>query len=78
MVGITLAEAQEQLMAWLKASQAVASSQSYTIASETSSRSLTRADAQEIRAQILFWNAQVKKLSRGGIPIRGARIGYSS
>jgi len=68
MAGITLAQAEEQLTAWLDASKAVANGQSYTIAG----RSLTRADAKEIRENIKFWDAQVKRLSRKGIRIRGA------
>jgi hypothetical protein len=67
MSGMTLSEAQEQLALWLKASTAVASSQSYTIQTENNSRSLTRTDAKEIRAQIVFWDTQVKRLSRGGL-----------
>jgi hypothetical protein len=65
MSGITLAQAQEQLALWLEASKAVASSQSYTIATESSSRTLTRAEAKEIREQITFWDAKVKRLSQG-------------
>ena len=41
MAGITLAQAEAQLAAWLAASTAVASNQSYTIAGRT----YTRADA---------------------------------
>jgi hypothetical protein len=70
MAGITLADAQAQLTAWLAASTAVASNQSYTIGS----RSLTRADAREIREQIKFWDSQVKRLADsagGGIRVRG-------
>ena len=62
MAGITLAQAQEQLDKWMEANLAVASGQSYTIGS----RSLTRANAAEIREQIDFWDTRVKRLSRGG------------
>jgi hypothetical protein len=68
MAGITSAEAQAQLTAWLAASTAVASGQAYSI----NGRSLTRANAKEIREMIKFWDGQVKSLSRGGIFIRGA------
>lgn len=68
MAGITLAQAESQLVVWLEASTAVASGQSYSIAG----RSLTRANAGEIRETIEFWDRQVKRLSRGGIRIRGA------
>ena len=74
MPGITLAQAETQLAAWLKASSAVAENQSYSIATESGSRSLTRANAKEIQAQIIFWDTQVKRLSRGGISVRGAVI----
>lgn len=59
MAGITLAQAETQLTAWLAASEAVASNQSYTIAG----RSLTRADASHILKQVEYWDAKVKALS---------------
>ena len=55
MAGITQAQAQAQLDAWLAASLAVATGQSYEIAD----RKLTRADAGEIRRQIEYWQAKV-------------------
>jgi hypothetical protein len=61
--GITLAQAQTQLSAWLAASAAVAQSQSYTIESGGSKRALTRADAAEIRNQIEFWERKIAELS---------------
>lgn len=67
MAGITLAQAEAQLSSWLAASTAVASNQSYTI----NNRSLTRANATEIREQINFWNNMVQRLDRGGIRVRG-------
>lgn len=65
--GITFADAQAHLDEWMAADLAVAKGQSYTIAG----RSLTRADAEDIRANIEFWDRQVKRLSRGGIKIFG-------
>ena len=67
MAGITLAQAEAQLTAWLAASTAVAGGQAYSIAG----RSLTRANAAEIRESIKFWNEQVKTLTRGGRAIKG-------
>ncbi|MFH2074948.1 MAG: DUF6148 family protein [Pseudomonadota bacterium] len=67
MAGITLAQAQAQLTAWLAASTAVASGQAYSIAG----RSLTRANAAEIRNQIEFWDGKVKTLTRGGRAVKG-------
>lgn len=74
MAGITKEQAEAQLNAWLAASEAVAQGQSYTISTDSGSRSLTRANAQEILRQIQFWDTQVKRLSRGGIRVRGATI----
>lgn len=59
MAGITLAQAQAQLDAWLAASTAVAKSQSY----EIDGRKLTRANAGEIRQSIDYWNSQVNVLT---------------
>lgn len=70
MAGITAEQAEAQLTAWLAASTAVSQGQAYTIGS----RSLSRANAREIREQIQFWDAKVKELSRtpgGGIRVRG-------
>ena len=59
MAGITLAQAQAQLDAWMAASLAVASSQSYRIGD----RMLTRADAIEIRNWVIYWQGQVNALT---------------
>jgi hypothetical protein len=70
MAGITLPQAEAQLTAWLAASTAVSQGQAYTIGS----RSLSRANAREIREQIQFWDSKVKELDRspgGGIRVRG-------
>ena len=68
MAGITLAQSESQLAVWIEASTAVAAGQSYSIAG----RSLNRANASEIRQNIEFWDRQCKRLSRGGIRVRGA------
>jgi len=67
MAGITLAQAEAQLELWLNASTAVASGQSYSIGN----RSLSRADAKEIRENIMFWDALVRRLDGGGIRVKG-------
>lgn len=70
MAGITLAQSEAQLTAWMAASTAVSQGQAYTIGS----RSLSRANAKEIRENIQFWDSQVKRLadgSSGGIRCRG-------
>lgn len=72
MAGITLTQAETQLTNWLNASTAVSKSQSYNI----DGKQLTRADAKFIREQIEYWDAKVKKLTEGGIRIKGATIVY--
>ena len=67
MPGITLTQAEAQLTSWLAADTAVATGQSYSIGG----RSLTRANAKEIRDNITFWDKHVKRLTRGGIRVRG-------
>jgi hypothetical protein len=52
MAGITLAQAEAQLAAYLAAETAVLAGQSYTIGG----RSLTRADLEAIQAGITLWN----------------------
>lgn len=59
MAGYTLVQAQAQLDVWLAADAAVASNQSYRI----SDRQFTRADAEQIRANIVFWRDEVNKLT---------------
>lgn len=59
MAGITLAQAEAALAAWIAADAAVATGQAY----EISGRKLTRADAGEITAKIDYWNSKVVQLS---------------
>ncbi len=73
MSGLTLIQAKQQLEVWLKASAAVAQGQSYSISTEGGSRSLSRANARDILAQITFWQRQVQRLSRGGICVSQVR-----
>ncbi|HUX58131.1 MAG TPA: DUF6148 family protein [Bacteroidales bacterium] len=68
MAGITLAQAQAKLTLWMAADDAVATGQSYSIAG----RSLSRADAKYIQDRIEYWDRQVKRITRGGIRVRGA------
>jgi hypothetical protein len=63
MPGITLQQAQTNLDKWVEASERVAESQSYTIQTETGSRTLTRANAAWIQKQIEFWDKKVRQLS---------------
>lgn len=71
MAGITLAQAEAKLQKWLDALDKVAEGQSYSISTGNGSRSLTRANLGEIQQQVEFWDSRVKKLSRGGIRVRG-------
>lgn len=59
MPGITLAQAQTQLTAYLAAETAVLTGQRYEIAG----RMLQRADLAQIRDGITAWDARVKALS---------------
>lgn len=58
MAGITLETAQRHLDAWLEAELAVTNAQSYTIGS----RIMTKADLEEIRKTIDYWNKKVVEL----------------
>ena len=66
MAGITLAQAQTQLALWLEADAAVATGQAYTIGG----RSLTRANAREIRENLTYWDNKVQRLTRGGLRVK--------
>jgi hypothetical protein len=59
MAGLTLADAEARLADWLLADAAVADNQTYSIAG----RSLSRADAKEIRENIQYWNDWCKELA---------------
>ncbi len=63
MAGITLAQAETHLTAWLAASAAVATGQSYSISVGSSSRSVSRADVGEIREMVTYFNGLVNKLT---------------
>jgi len=60
MAGLTQAQAETNLTAWIAASEAVALNQSYTIGDRT----LTRANAQHIMSMIKFWDGEAQRLSR--------------
>lgn len=68
MAGITLAQAEAKLEAWLAAEDALQTTQEYTIGD----RRVRKADLKEIRETIDYWQRQVDRLSRrGGIRIVG-------
>lgn len=60
MSGITLAQAQSQLDAYLAAETTVLSGQAYSIAG----RQMTRADLKAIQSGISIWNERVQSLTR--------------
>ena len=70
MAGITLAQAESKLTLWMAAMDKIAVGQSYNIAG----RALTRANLDEVQRQVEYWDSQVKRLTRGGISVRGATI----
>lgn len=59
MAGLTQAQASAALTRWIAADTAVANGQSYSIAG----RSLTRANAKEIRENIEYWDGKVREIS---------------
>ena len=71
MAGISLAQAQAKLDAWMAADDAVAGGQSYSIGG----RSLTRANAAEIRNNIDYWERRVIRLTQGS---GGMRVRYGA
>ncbi len=66
MAGITQAQAQAQLDAYLAAETAVLSGQHYSIAG----RELTRANLAEIRDGVKYWDSMVNKKARTGFKTR--------
>lgn len=74
MAGITLAQAETQLANWLTALERISSNQSYSISTGGGSRTVQRADLADVQAQVDYWDRQVKRLTRGGIRVRGATI----
>ena len=71
MAGITKAIAEARLTTWLEADAAVARNQAYAM---PDGRSVTRANAAEIRKNIEFWQSQCTRLAAGGTG--GARVRY--
>lgn len=69
MAGITLAQAQTQLNAYLAAETAVLSGQKYEIAG----RMMQRANLAEIQQGVTLWNSRVANLSRAGMGRSRAR-----
>jgi hypothetical protein len=73
MAGLTLAQAEQHLNEWLTADSAVAKGQAYSLGGRT----FTRADAQQIRENLRYWQQMVKQLARGGMRARGAVVPHA-
>jgi hypothetical protein len=69
MAGIDQATAEAKLQKWLDAEEAVALGQSYQIGN----RSLRRADLEQIREQIQYWDGMVQQFAANG-GVRGVRV----
>jgi hypothetical protein len=74
MAGLTLAQAETALAAWIAADLAVATGPSYTIGGE-GGRTLTRANAAEIRTNIDYWEKKINRLSRSN---PGPRVRFAT
>jgi hypothetical protein len=70
MAGITLSQAEAKLAEYLAAETAILLGQSYSM----NGKSLSRADLEAVQQGIEIWDARVKRLSRGGISVRGVTI----
>lgn len=70
MAGITLTQAEENLDAAQAAYQKALRSKSYSVGS---SRSQVNHDIDKLRAEVQYWDGEVRRLARGtsGIRIRG-------
>lgn len=64
MAGITLEQAQARLDDWVKANEAVANYQSYTLSTANGGRTVTRVDASKVLEQITFWEQKVNQILR--------------
>ena len=64
MAGITVERAQAMLDLWLVAEEALATSQSYTIQTDGSSRTLTRADLKEVGERVSYWQGKLVSAER--------------
>lgn len=60
---VTLEQAQAQLDAWLAASMALATAQSYTFQDGPNVRTVTRANLKEVMEWVKYWQRVVDRLS---------------
>ena len=64
MAGITVERAQAMLDLWLAAEEALATSQSFTIQTDGSSRTLTRADLKQVGERVSYWQGKLAGAER--------------
>lgn len=64
MAGMTVEVASAMLALWLKAEEALATSQSYTIQTDGSSRTLTRADLKQVGERVSYWQGKLNAAER--------------
>ena len=64
MAGITVEIAQAKLDLWLAAEEVLATSQSYTIQTDGSSRTLTRADLEHVGERVSYWQGKLAAADR--------------
>lgn len=69
MVDISQAHAETRLQAWLDAEATLTTVGSYSISTGSSSRTLTKRDLPEIRAQIDYWYRLANRAERGGLKV---------
>jgi len=73
--GITLEEAQNALVEAMTARSAFVGGakgvKSYSYSTGGTTRNVQREDLKSLNDDILFWDAKVRQLSRGGIVVRG-------
>ena len=64
MAGMTVERAQAMVDLWLAAEEALATSQSYTITTDGSSRTLTRANLKEVGERLTYWQGKLASATR--------------
>ena len=73
--GITLAEAQTALVEAIAARSALMNgAKSYRISAGGIERQVTREDLPNLDKDIIFWELRVRRLSSGGIRMRGVKF----
>lgn len=65
---ITLEIAQQHLDAWIQADLALANARSYMVTTPNGSTQVTRADLDDVKKQIAYWQQQVNVLSTSNPP----------